>query len=81
VSLNVKNPEAYRLAKEISDQTGESITTVVTEALRERLARMSQRKLAERLMGIGEQFSSRMSDETRHLDINTLLYDSRGLPK
>ena len=81
MTLNIKNPEASRLAKEIAEQTGESITTVVTESLRERLARLSQRKLAERLMGIGEQFSSRMSEETRKLDVDKFLYDDSGLPK
>jgi antitoxin VapB len=37
MSLNIKNPETYRLVKELADATGESMTTAVTEAVRERL--------------------------------------------
>ena len=37
-SLNVKNPEAHRLAAAIARETGETLTRVVTEALRERLS-------------------------------------------
>lgn len=40
MSLNVKDPEAHRLAKAISRATGESMTRVVTEALRERYAKI-----------------------------------------
>lgn len=36
MALNIKNPEADRLAHEISKITGESLTTVVVEALRKR---------------------------------------------
>ena len=39
IQLNIKNPEARRLADEISELTGESVTKVVTDALRERLER------------------------------------------
>jgi antitoxin VapB len=34
MSLNIKHPEAHRLAKELAAATGASITEVVTEALR-----------------------------------------------
>jgi antitoxin VapB len=40
--LNVKDPEAHRLAKAISDRTGENMTKVVVGALREKLARIEQ---------------------------------------
>ena len=38
--LNIKNPEAYRLVKELADATGESMTQAVTEAVRQRLERL-----------------------------------------
>ena len=44
--LNIKNAEAYELAAEIANATGESLTTVVTDALREKAART--RKLRDR---------------------------------
>jgi len=37
--LNIKNEDSYRLATALSAVTGESLTTAVTEALRERLER------------------------------------------
>ncbi|MES2862058.1 MAG: type II toxin-antitoxin system VapB family antitoxin [Pseudomonadota bacterium] len=37
--LNIKNPETHRLAKELAKRRGESLTGVVTYALREQLAR------------------------------------------
>ena len=37
--LNIKNPETHRLAKELAARRGESLTGVVTYALREQLAR------------------------------------------
>ena len=39
MSLNIKNEETYRLAHELAELTGESVTTAVTEAVRERLER------------------------------------------
>jgi antitoxin VapB len=37
--LNIKSEDGYRLATELSVLTGESLTSAVTEALRERLER------------------------------------------
>jgi antitoxin VapB len=35
--LNIKNPETDRLARLLAKETGETITAVVTQALRDRL--------------------------------------------
>ncbi|MFW5747524.1 MAG: type II toxin-antitoxin system VapB family antitoxin [bacterium] len=37
--LNIKNPEAHKIAKELSELTGKSITEVVTDALKNALDR------------------------------------------
>ncbi len=81
MGLNIKNDEAHKLAQEVASLTGESLSAAVTEALREKLARLRRNGLAERLMEIGKEFSSRMSEETRNFDIDKELYDERGLPK
>src|SRR5215467_14439260 len=39
-SLNVKDPEAHRLAEAIARETGETLTHAVTESLRQRLERL-----------------------------------------
>jgi antitoxin VapB len=43
MSLNVKDPEAHRLAQAIAQATGETMTRAVTEALRERYERLQRR--------------------------------------
>ena len=40
--LNIKDPEVYRLARQVADLTGETLTDAVRHALRERLARELQ---------------------------------------
>ena len=37
MALIIKNEETYRLAEQLAELTGESMTQAVTEALRERL--------------------------------------------
>jgi hypothetical protein len=43
MSLNIKDPEAHRLTQQIARATGQTMTRVVTEALRERLSRLERR--------------------------------------
>ena len=81
--LNIKNPEARRLADELAALTGESVTETVTTALRERLARAKRSHgkegVAERLMEIGRRWSSEKELDPR--DPDEILYDEFGLPK
>jgi antitoxin VapB len=85
MSLNIKNPEAHRLAAELAAVTGESLTAAVTAALRERLERVrgcgADVRAAE-ILAIGRDCAARLSPETRALDHATLLYDDElGLPR
>jgi len=43
MALNIKSDKADRLARELADATGESLTQAVTNALEERLARIHKR--------------------------------------
>jgi antitoxin VapB len=86
MALNIKNREAERLAHDLAKLTGETLADTVTTALRERLERervaRERRGLAERLMAIGREFSSELTDEERALDMDVLLYDEgTGLPR
>ena len=47
--LNIKNPEADRLARALARATGETITEAVIQALRERLQRQQGRATAPNL--------------------------------
>jgi antitoxin VapB len=81
--MNIKNPEARQIATELAKLTGESVTQVVTSALREKLERETTKKsregLAERLMEIGREFSRLPVVDPRGHD--EMLYDEFGLPK
>jgi antitoxin VapB len=84
MSLNIKNKEAHRLAQQLANITGESLTTAVTEALRERLERFRRNPregMAERLMKIAKECGPRWKEPFRSMDHGDLLYDEKGLPK
>jgi antitoxin VapB len=81
-SLNIKDPEAHRLAQAIAQETGETITRVVTGALRERYERLQSRKAkvsVEELRAIAKRAAAHVKGP--YLDHAELLYDNRGLPK
>jgi antitoxin VapB len=83
MSLNVKNPEAHELARELARLTGESMATAVTVAVRERRDRMLADRaggLAGRLLEIGEDCAGRLPERVRTIDHGELLYDEDGLP-
>jgi antitoxin VapB len=82
MSLNVKDPEAHRLAQAIAEATGESLTRAVTEALRERYERLHQRDpeaLASDIRAIANRAAAYI--RRPYLDHAELLYDEHGLPK
>jgi antitoxin VapB len=84
MGMNIKNKEAYRLTKQLSKLTGESLTTAVTEAVRERLNRVRREQdvdLAERLLAIGRDCAAHLKEPFRTIDHDELLYDERGLPR
>ncbi len=57
MGLNIKNKEAHRLVEELAKLTGETMTTAVMIAVRERLDRLHREQklsLADRLLSIGK---------------------------
>lgn len=81
INLNVKSPEAKRLAVELARATGETITAAVTRAIAERLARVTpQDDLAEELLALGRDCAGRMKEPWRSASVDELLYDEHGLP-
>lgn len=84
-ALNIKNEEAVRLVKELAELEGESMTTVVIEAVREKLERKRKPEINEARV----QYWLRVGDELRAnanpgwlaSDPTEDLYDERGLPK
>lgn len=81
--LSIKDPQADRLARDLARETGESLTTAVTNAVRERLERV-------RRTGPGEDLEVQLTtialrcaalpvlDDRAEAEL--LGYDERGLP-
>lgn len=84
MGLNIKADEAHALARELARLTGESLTTAVIQALRERLDRVRGERgigLADRLLAIGKDCAKHLKEPYRSVDHGDLLYDERGLPR
>lgn len=84
MSLNIKNEETHRMARELARLTGESMTVAVNEAIRERLERVrgkSKDDIVEQIMKIAEECGPLWKEPYRSIDHGDLLYDEKGLPK
>jgi antitoxin VapB len=84
MALNIKNPEADRLAHELAQVTGESLTETVIRALRERLSRVVGRRSRRGLRDDIARIQARVATLPRldpRSDEELLGYDASGLPQ
>jgi antitoxin VapB len=83
MALNIKSPEADKLARELARRRRQSITEAVIVALRAELDRESQRMrgpgMAEQLLAIGARYAALPSYDQRS-DDEILGYDEHGVP-
>ena len=82
MALNIKDPETDRLARELSRETGESITVAARIAIAERLARIRAARTArttDDLQDIIDRGRARPLIDYRPVD-EILGYDEHGLP-
>jgi antitoxin VapB len=85
MALSLKDAETDRLAREVAELTGESLTQAVRIALAERLEREQRRRgqgkgLAERLNEIALHCASLPDYDTRTPD-EIIGYDEYGVPR
>jgi len=83
MALSIKDDQADRLARELASATGESLTTAVREALRERLLRVKGRAAAPRLkdeLRAIRKRCARLPVLDRRSPDEILGYDEHGLP-
>lgn len=83
MALSIKDPETDRLARALSEATGESLTEAIRRALQERLARETQRNARYRL----ETTVKRVQERLAALPVldprspeELIGYDDHGLP-
>lgn len=82
MALNIKNEQTQRLSRELAQLAGESVTTAVTVAVRERLERLrageqTADERAERIMTLGRLIAEALPPERAKVED---LYDDVGLP-
>lgn len=83
MALNIKNDEAHRLAKELADAQGTTMTEAVTEALRRRLDDESHEADADLLVAEVreiQRFVADLPDRDGRSAEEILGYDELGLP-
>ncbi len=86
MQMNIKNPEACRMAQQLAAATGKSVTAVVTEALAEKVAQLArERSLDERRARVDALIDSIRADLIAPLptqaELDDWLYDENGLPR
>jgi len=83
MAINIKDPTADRLARELAEATGESITTAITVAVSERLDRVRgtapREERRRRILEIARQTAALPVLDDRPAD-QILGYDEHGLP-
>jgi antitoxin VapB len=85
-TLNLKNPEVYRLASELAAATGESMTEAVRLSLQERLDRVrtsdeaDRERRLRRITELAATLRSLAPPGYFAQDFGELMYDENGLP-
>ena len=84
MALNIKNPEADQLARQLAATTGESLSEAILKALRERLARERGRRpgsaLREEIARMQARIATLPLLDGRS-DDQILGYDPSGTPR
>jgi antitoxin VapB len=82
--LSIKNEVTERLARQVADETGESITEAIQRSLEERWERLKERRrgrvLAQQVEDILRRVDALPTLDSRPPD-EILGYDDHGLPR
>lgn len=84
MALSIKHPEADKLARQLAEVTGESLTDAIIQALRERLRREQGKirptRLRDEIRAIRQRCAALPVRDHRSPD-EILGYDEKGLPR
>jgi antitoxin VapB len=87
MALHLTNPKTDKLARELSKETGESLTEAVNTALQERLDRVAKRKKADEdkfvadILKIARGAKGLRKQKKSSVELFDDLYDEDGLPR
>ena len=82
--LNIKSDDAYRLASRLAELTGQSLTSVVTKALRAELEREERTRDREERLRRVREIAADIRHHLRHpspSSTHACLDDKVGLPR
>lgn len=84
MTLNIKSREAYELASELAQLTGQSMTAVVLDALRKQQKQLQHQQKAETkaqaLMAIAKRCALHIRKPVSSLEHGDMFYGENGLP-
>jgi antitoxin VapB len=84
MALSIKSIEVERMARELSEKTGESLTGAIQKALEERLGRLKRERRSQILASQLDEILHRV-DEMPDIDSRSpdeiVGYDEFGLPR
>jgi len=84
MALSIKNAETERLARQVAEEAGESLTQAIERALKERLQRLRQQRrrrvVAEKVHDILRRVDS-LPTLDRRPEEDILGYDDHGIPR
>lgn len=81
MAMNIKSPEAHRLAQQLASLMGTSITEAITQAVKDKLWELERDQRMKSALAIAKDASSRIPAEFKKANLDNELYDELGLPK
>ncbi len=82
--LSIKNPEVDRLARELAEVTGESMTDAICKALKLRLEKETGRNRSKSILNDIQRMQSRVArlrPKDQRNDEDVIGYDKHGIPE
>lgn len=80
MAMNIKNQEAYDLARQLAREEGKSITQVVLEALRDRYRQLDAKERRRKFNQLRKEMAKDL-EGLKSTDIDDLYDEETGLPK
>ena len=80
MSLNIKNEETHRLAAQLAELAGETMTSAVTTAIQERIERLQRARNTTSRLAQAQEIISRSGGREQYAD-HSHFYNESGLPQ